>query len=166
MICYFQEALKPSIKIEMKQQNRESMDFEEMVQRAVNAEAKAGLRSSTMVQESDARCFRSHHPSHNTFLKVQTQGITVKEPSIKESRPKEAKSTSGKNPSPPRSKFAEPGKTSRTDKRKEYFEKKKKKRDRKNDTPATGDNANAVEVGEKKKRCNDRYYNCQKKAIF
>ena len=33
----------------MEQQDRESMDFEEMVQRAVNAKAKAGLRSSTMV---------------------------------------------------------------------------------------------------------------------
>ena len=51
MIRYFQKDLKPSIKVEMEQQDREFMDFEEMMQRAVNAEAKAGLRSSTMVQE-------------------------------------------------------------------------------------------------------------------
>ena len=49
MIHYFQESLKPSIKIEMEQQDRASTSFKEMVQRAVNAEAKAGLRSSTIV---------------------------------------------------------------------------------------------------------------------
>ena len=37
MIYYFREGLKPFIKVEMEQQDRESMDFEEMVQRAVNA---------------------------------------------------------------------------------------------------------------------------------
>ena len=167
MICYFREGLKPSIKVEMEQQDQESMDFEEMVQRAVNAEAKAGLRSSTMVRESDARCPRGHRPSHNTSSKVQTQGSSHKDsPRTEESRPKEAKPTDGKNPAPPRSKSAEPGKTSRSDKRKEYLEKKKKKRDRKNNTPATRDNANAVEVGEKKKQGDDRCYNCQKKGYF
>ena len=49
MICYFREGLKPSIKVEMEQQDREVMDFKEMVQRTVNAEAKAGLISSAMV---------------------------------------------------------------------------------------------------------------------
>ena len=32
MICYFRKGLKPSIKIEMEQQIRESIDFEEMMQ--------------------------------------------------------------------------------------------------------------------------------------
>ena len=31
MICYFREGLKPSIKVEIEQQDRESIDFEEMV---------------------------------------------------------------------------------------------------------------------------------------
>ena len=145
----------------MEQQDRESMNFEEMVQKAVNAKAKAGLRSSTMVRESDARCPRGHRPSHNTSSKVQTQGTTAKEPRTEESRPKEAKSTD----TPPRSESAEPGKTSRTDKKREYLEK-KKKQDQKNNTPAAGDNANAVEVGEKKKRDDNRCYNCQKKGHF
>ena len=30
MICYFREGLKPSIKVEMEQEDRESMDFEEI----------------------------------------------------------------------------------------------------------------------------------------
>ena len=58
----------------MEQKDRESMDFEEMVQQAVNTKAKVGLRSSTMVRDSDAYCSKSHRLSHNTFSKVQTQG--------------------------------------------------------------------------------------------
>ena len=54
----------------MEQQDWESMDFEEMVQRAVNAEAKAGLRSSTMVRDSDIRCPKDHRPSNSTVAKV------------------------------------------------------------------------------------------------
>ena len=75
MVCYFRKGLKPSIKVEMEQQDRESMNFEEMVQKAVNAEAKTGLRSSIRVRDLDAHCPRGHRPSHNTSLKVQTQGF-------------------------------------------------------------------------------------------
>ena len=56
MICYFREGLKPSIKVEIEQQDREAIDFEEIVQKVVNAEAKASLRSSAMVRDSDIRC--------------------------------------------------------------------------------------------------------------
>ena len=92
MICYFREGLKPSIKVEMEQQDRESMDFEEMVQRAVNAKSKAGPRSNTMVRNSDICCPRGHRPFNSTASKVQTQGITTKdshpeEPKVKETRP-------------------------------------------------------------------------------
>ena len=92
MIYYFRKDLKPSIKVEMEQQDRESTNFEKMVQRAVNAEVKAGLRSSTMVRKSDARCPRGHRPSHNTFSKVQTQGSSHKcSPRSKEPKPKDLK---------------------------------------------------------------------------
>ena len=82
---------------------------------------------------------------------MQTQETTVKERRTKESKPKEVKLAESKNPAPPRFESTELEKTFRTDKKKEYFEKKKKKRDRKNNTLATRDNANAVEVGKKKK---------------
>ena len=54
----------------MEQQNRKSMDFKEVVQRAVNGEAKAALKTSTMVQELDVRCPKGHRPFHNISLKV------------------------------------------------------------------------------------------------
>ena len=59
----------------MKQHNWASTKIEEIVQRAVNAKAKADLRSSIMVWDSNARCPKDHHLSHNTSLKVQTQGF-------------------------------------------------------------------------------------------
>ena len=121
-----------------------------------------------MVRNLDAYCSKDHSPSNNTTLKVQTQGIIGKKSKPEESRPKKTKLAEGKNPAPPRSKFTEPRKTSRIDKKSEYLEK-KKKRDQKNNTPVTGDNANAVEIDEKKKQDNwgdKRYYNCQKKGHF
>ena len=63
------------------------MDFEEMVQRAVNAEVKAGLRSSTMVWDLDIYCPRGHRPSNNTTSKMQTQGTTAKD-SFRPEKPK------------------------------------------------------------------------------
>ena len=136
----------------MEQQDREPMDFEEMVQKAVEKEDKAGLRLSTIAWDLDAHCPRDHRPSNSTVLKVQTQEKISKKSKPKESRPKKAKLAKGKNSVLLCSKFIEPGTTSLTDKRREYFEKKKKKRDRKNNTPATGDNVNVVEVGKKKKQ--------------
>ena len=120
----------------MEQQDRTSTSFEEIVQRAVNAEAKAGLKSSIMVRDADSRYFRGHCPSQNTSTKVQTQGSTAKKSKPKESRPKDSKPANGKTPALPR--IDESGKSFYQNKKKEYL---KKKRDRKNPTPAIGDNA-------------------------
>ena len=87
MICYFREGLKSSIKVKMEQQDRESMNFEEKIQRVVNMEAKVGLKSSTMVWDSNIRYPRGHRLSNSTALKVQTQEITAKD----FSRPKKPK---------------------------------------------------------------------------
>ena len=159
MICYFREDLKLFIKVEMEQQNRESMDFKEMVQRAVNTEAKAGLRSRTIIQESDICCLWGYRLSHNTSSKVQTQRTIAKKPCIKESRPKEAKSTNGKTPALPCS-----NELSKSNRKKKKWEWLKKKKD---STPATRDNA----IEAKKKRTLDNTsqvtsYNCQKNSHF
>ena len=133
------------------------MDFEEMLQRAVNAEAKAGLRSSTMVRESDARYPRGHHPSHNTSSKVQTQGTTAKEPRSKEPKPKDPKPASSCDDT------AEPAK------KEDRKDKKKKLRNqrRKEQPPATDTN---TEVLKKKKKRRDpsevTCFNCDKKGHY
>ena len=70
IICYFREDLKPSIKVEMEQQDWKSVNFKEMIQRAVNVKAKAGLRSIILVRDSDIRCPRGHCPYNNTASKM------------------------------------------------------------------------------------------------
>ena len=160
MICYFQEGLKLSIKVEMEQQDRESMDFEEMVQRAVNAEAKAGLRSSAMVRDSDIRCRRDHRPSNNTTSKVQTQGTSAKEPRPEESRSKETKPAKEKIPALPQTNAAkslEQGKKDRKDKKRRF-------RERKEQTLAIG--TNVTDAGLKKKYPDITCYNCDKKGHY
>ena len=154
MICYFREGLKPFIKVEMEQQNRECIDFKEMVQRAVNAEAKAGLKFSTMIRESDGCYPRGHRPSHNTSAKVQPQGTTAKEPRSKEPKPKDSKQA------PSRDDTAEPAK------KEDRKEKKKKLRNRRREhtgeqTPTIGVNTEAP-----KKKLKIRCFNYNKKGHY
>ena len=145
MIHYFQDGFKPSIKVEIEQEDRASTSFKEMVERAVNAKAKADLRSSIMLRDADSHCSRNYRPSQNTSIKVQTQSSTIKKSKPKESGPKDSKPADRKTPAP--SHTNEPRNTSRQDKKKVYL---KKKRDRKNSTPAIGDNA----IESEKKRSN------------
>lgn len=60
------------------------------MQRAVNKEAKTGLKSSAIVQDLDVYCPKDHRLSHNTSSKVQTQGsknfFHSKEPKPKDSK--------------------------------------------------------------------------------
>ena len=124
-----------------------------MMQKAINAEAKASLRLNIMVWDVDFRYSRSYFLSQNTFTKIQTQVWTAKKSKPKESRLKDLKLANEKNSTLPR--IDEPGKISYQDKKKEYF---KKKRDRKNSTLAIKNNA--IE-GEKKRnnQGNEKCYN-------
>ena len=156
MICYFWEGLKPFIKVKMEQQDRESMDFKEMVKKAVNVEAKVGLRSSTMVRDLDARCPRGHHPSHNIFFKVQTQvskdSSCSKKPKLKDLKPVSSRDD-----------------VAELAKKKDRKDKKKKLRNQrwKEQPPATDAN---TEASKKKKKKHDpsevTYFNCDKKGYY
>ena len=135
-----------------------------MVQKAVNAEAKAGLRFSIMVQDSDIRCCRGHRFSNSTISKVQTQGTTTKDFSRPEKpKPKKTKSV--------RADVAEPLEQNKKDKKdcrdkKRRFQEKKER----SNTLATSDNA--IDTSKKKKKNRDcttsrvTCYNCNKKGYF
>ena len=159
MICYFREGLKLSIKVEMEQQDRESVNFEEMVQKAVNAKAKAGLRSTTMVQDLNIRCPQGHRPSNNTTSKMQTQGTTVKD----SFRPEEPKTKDPKSVSPCDDP-AEPAK--KEDQQKRLKRRQERTRELKK-TPATGDNT--IDAAKKKKKRDTSKVtclNCNKKGHY
>ena len=136
MICYFREDLNPFIKFEMEQQNRESVNFEEIVQRVVNAEAKVGLKSSIIVWDSDIYCPKGYRLSNSIVTKMQTQETTAKnsnplEPKIKKANPILSRAT----------KASEPSEQARKKKKKKRHP---KRRDKKKQTPAS--TANATEV--------------------
>ena len=55
------------------------MNFKEIVQKAINAEANVGLRSTIIVQDLDINCLEDHCPSNNIASKMQTQETTTKD---------------------------------------------------------------------------------------
>ena len=56
MIWYFRKSLCPSVRVEMKQRGQELNSFKELVEKAVNAEAKAVLRPCFYARETDQYC--------------------------------------------------------------------------------------------------------------
>ena len=153
MICYFRKDLKPSIKVEMEQQDWESMDFEEMVQKKVNAEAKAGLRSSTMVRKSDAYCLKGHRSSHNTSAKVQTKGSKDSSRS-KKPKPKDPK------PALSRDDVAESAK------KEDRKERKKKLRNQRREHTSEQTPATRVNTEAPKKKLKTRCFHYNKKGNY
>ena len=154
MICYFREGFKPSIKVEIEQNDRDSIDLEEMLERAVNAEAKAGLRSSIMVRDLNYRCSRGYRLSYNTFSKVQPKGYSYKN----SLRSKEPKSKDLK-PAPSRDNEAELAK------KKARKEMKKKLRNQKwehiEQISATDVNTKGSKI-----KFKARWFNCNKKSYY
>ena len=147
----------------MEQQDWESMNFEEMVQKAVNAEAKAGLKSSTMVRDSDICCSKGHRSPNSITSKVQTKGTTAKnsdqeEPKVKKIKPTLSRVTETNKPSE---------QAHKEQKRKKHPE----RRDKKEQTPASTANATEIQQKKKKKKQNRdiskvTYYNCNKKSHY
>ena len=154
MICYFRKDFKPSIKVKIKQQDQASTSFEEIVQKAVNAKAKVGLRSSTIVRNLNACCPRSHRSSYNTLLKVQTQSSKDFFCS-KELKPKNLKSAL------PYDNMAEPAKKQGEMKKRSWRQKRKHTRERKEQFLATN-----VNIKASKKKIKTRCFNCNKKGHY
>ena len=58
MIRYFREGHCPSIRVEVEQRGQELNGFEELVEKAVDAEAKDNLRPRSYTCETNQYCFR------------------------------------------------------------------------------------------------------------
>ena len=79
MIWYFWEGLCLSIKVEMEQHGRELNSFKELIEKAVDAEAKAALRPRSYACETDQYCLQGSQPS---AAKASTQGQPIKDPRV------------------------------------------------------------------------------------
>ena len=125
-----------------------------MVQKAVNAEAMAGLRSSIMVQDLNTHCPKGYRPSHNTFFKVQTQGSSHKN-SPRSEKPKP------KNPKPALSC------DNAAELAKKKYRKKKKKRLRNQKWEHTEQTlATGINIKGSKKKIKARCFNYNKKGHY
>lgn len=158
MICYFQKNLKPSIKVEIEQQDQKSMNFEEIMQKIVNTEVKISLKSTIMVQDLDIHCFQGHQFFNNTISKMQIQRITAKDFSCpKKSKIKDLKSA------PPYSNIIEPAKEKNKQKNFKY----QQEHTRKLKEILVADD-NTINVIKKKKHNINKimYFNCNKKSHY
>lgn len=139
-----------------------------MVQKTVNAEVKADLKSSIIVQNLDIYCLRSYHPSNSTSTtsKVLTQGTTAKESYSKDSRPKKKKLTYKKAPVPTQtSEIFRLRQEKKNDKKRKFWEYKQDFiGEQKEQTLATS--VNTTEADLKKKYLDIIYYNCDKKDHY
>ena len=63
MIRCFLEGLRPSIRAQLDARGRELDSWEEAVEKAVNAEAKALLQPSSSTREIDSKCPRGNRPA-------------------------------------------------------------------------------------------------------
>ena len=72
----------------MEQKGRELDNWEEIIKKAVEVEAKAGLQPAFYIREIDHQALRGNCFAHVTAAKVQTQGTIMKDPRIEKPKPK------------------------------------------------------------------------------
>ena len=63
MIRYFREGLRPSVRAQLDARGRDLDSWEEAVEKAVNAEAKALLQSSSSTHDMDSRYPQENRPA-------------------------------------------------------------------------------------------------------
>ena len=80
MLRYFREGLKPSILAELEHRDLELESFDQMVKKAVDAEAKSALRPRSSTKEMDQHCPRGNRPTNST----KSQDSTMKNPRSEE----------------------------------------------------------------------------------
>ena len=73
IVRYFEEGLKTSIKTKMDQDATYLNDYDELIAKAIRAEAKVSLQPSFYVRETDLQILRKISSAYITTHKVQTQ---------------------------------------------------------------------------------------------
>ena len=167
MIQYFREGLRLSMQVEMEQRGRELDSFKEIVKKAVDAEAKAAFRPRSYARNTNQHCLWGSRLSE---AKTSAQGQPMKDPRVKEPKPK---SQEQKASAFQRSDSAETSEQAWTEKRKSHNQERRPQ----DTTPATevnttntlGGPSNGGEGGGgrfQKDLAQAICYNCNKKGHF
>ena len=90
MIWYFREGLRPLVRVEIEQRSQELDSFKELVEKTVNAKAKAAFWPRSYTYKIDQHCFQDSRPF---AAKTNTQGQPIKDPRVEKtkSRPQKLK---------------------------------------------------------------------------
>ena len=157
LIRIFRDGLKPSIAAQMEQRGRENDTWEELVEKAIEAEAKVSLLPSPFVRDMDQRCPRGNRPA--TLTKSQTSSARD---------PRDEPSEKAQNPKPSHSSRSENSETSDPKARKEKKKKYRREQARKDSgsTPATSVNMTEASGGARKDMSQISCYNCTKKGHY
>ena len=84
MIRYFWEGLRPSIRAQLDARGRELDSWEEAIEKAIDAEAKASLQPPSILREMDQRCPQGNRLAYTTVAKFQA---STRDPRNKSSAP-------------------------------------------------------------------------------
>ena len=172
MIQYFWEGLRPSVQVEMEQRGWALDSFEEIVEKTVDAKAKAALRPRSYARDTNQYCFRGSRPS---AAKTSAEGQPMKDPRVEEPK---LKSQEQKSLASQRSDSAETSEQARKEKKKkEKRERRNRERRPQDTTPATGVNTTNTSGGHssgggggggrsQKDPAQAICYNCNKKGHF
>ncbi len=148
LIRYFREGLRPSIRAQLDHRGRDLDGWEEVVEKAGDAEAKANLQPPFYIRDIDARCPKGHRP-----LAKKDKENTYREPQNEVSKDKNKAKSHNSSASANQPQTQAP---------------KKDKRDRQGGHPVTG--VNATEVAKKDKAPKDLShigcYTCHQKGHY
>ena len=93
MIQCFLEGLKPSVRAQMDARSRDLNSWEETVEKAINAEAKAMLQSSASTRDMNSRCPRGNRPAKKEEKDSNRKNKSTDSPSADTSSRKQSFST-------------------------------------------------------------------------
>ena len=163
LIRYFRDGLKPSIKAQMEQRGREKDSWEELVEKTIDAEAKASLQPSSFVRDMDQRCPQGSRPAHATVAKLQASWDPRNDSS--EKAPAQHKPPHSSHPYSSRS---ENGETSEKNARKEKKKRHRREQARRGSISTSANGVNTTNVNGRARRelSQITFYNCREKGHY
>ena len=148
MVRCFLEGLKPSVRPQLDIRGRDLNSWEEAVEKAVNAKAKAMLQSSPSTRNMDSRCPRGNKPAKKKERDSNRKNKSTNSPPADTSSGKQTSSTQ---------------QASSAYSKKEYCRGPRRGRRRGQDSPAT--NINTIPK-KKEDLFQVEYFYCRKKGYF
>ena len=156
MIRYFREGLRPSVRAQLDTRGRNHDSWEEAVKKAVNAEAKALLQSSSSIRNMDSRCPRGNRPARKEEKDSGGKNKSTDSPSADTPSGKQSSSTQQTSSAKKDQDHQQGGSRRREG---------QQRQGRGHDSPATGVNATAVKK-EEKDLSQVECYNCHRKRHY